>query len=103
MVGVHMGLELVVVMVEEESGSELGVGVENYSELGVVGKVEVEKHTQVVVVASNELVVRVMVRGVVVGVSTLHKVEEEVVVVVLYKAVEMVVVVNELGEAENGQ
>lgn len=98
MVGVHMGLELVVVMVEEESGSELGVGVENYSELGVV-----EKHTQVVVVASNELVVRVMVRGVVVGVSTLHKVEEEVVVVVLYKAVEMVVVVNELGEAENGQ
>ncbi|KAF5934729.1 hypothetical protein HYC85_025858 [Camellia sinensis] len=106
-VGVRKGLEVVAVMVmvmveggscsgreveetvEVENGSKLEVvvmeGVENCSELEVV-VVEVMG----IVVASNELVMVVMVRGVVV--SILHMVEVEV-EVVLHKEVEMVVVV----------
>lgn len=93
---VRRGLE-VVVMVGVESGSELEV-VENCREL-----VEVEKHKQVMgvvvtvtVVASNELEVEVEVAVAVrvVVVYILHMVVGEV-GVVLYKEVEMVVVVNE--------
>ena len=101
---VHMELERVAVVV---NCSEFRVVVESYSELGVGVEMVVEGNcselvevvVKVMVVASGELVEEVMAK--VVEVVLYKEVEEAV--VVLYKEVGMVEVVNGLEEVENIQ